>query len=85
MVPLLMFRSTFAGSLPAVERGDSFDGRLGLPSHDQLHHFVSSEAWDDGPLWRVLAEKADTLLAAMMPCWWSTILHGRRRAQHRSG
>jgi SRSO17 transposase len=36
--------------------------RLGLPSHDQLHHFVSSAAWDDGPLWRVLAEKADSLL-----------------------
>ena len=36
--------------------------RLGLPGHDQLHHFVSSAAWDDGPLWRVLAEKADSLL-----------------------
>ena len=36
--------------------------RLGLPGHDQLHHFVSSPAWDDGPLWRVLAEQADHLL-----------------------
>src|SRR4051794_41575348 len=26
--------------------------RLGLSSHDQLHHFVSSPAWDDAPLWR---------------------------------
>ena len=34
-------------------------GRLGLPGHDQLHHFVTSPAWDDGPLWRVLAEQAD--------------------------
>src|SRR3712207_2856557 len=36
--------------------------RLGLPGHDQLHHFVSSPAWGDGPLWAVLAEKADRLL-----------------------
>jgi SRSO17 transposase len=36
--------------------------RLGLPGHDQLHHFVSSPAWDDGPLWRVLAEQANRLL-----------------------
>ncbi len=33
--------------------------RLGLPGHDQLHHFISSPAWDDAPLWRVLAEAAD--------------------------
>ena len=26
--------------------------RLGLSGHDQLHHFVSSPAWDDAPLWR---------------------------------
>ena len=38
--------------------------RLGLPGHDQLHHFVSSAAWNDGPLWRVLAEKADSLLGS---------------------
>jgi SRSO17 transposase len=36
--------------------------RLGLPGHDQLHHFVSSPAWDDAPLWRVLAEQADRLV-----------------------
>jgi SRSO17 transposase len=36
--------------------------RLGLPGHDQLHHFVSSAAWDDAPLWRMLAEKADRLV-----------------------
>ena len=35
--------------------------RLGLAGHDQLHHFVSSPAWDDAPLWRVLAEQADRL------------------------
>ena len=33
--------------------------RLGLSGHDQLHHFISSEAWDDAPLWRVLAEQVD--------------------------
>jgi SRSO17 transposase len=33
--------------------------RLGLPGHDQLHHFVSSPAWDDAPLWEVLAKQAD--------------------------
>ena len=36
--------------------------RLGLAGHDQLHHFVSSPAWDDAPLWRVLAERADRLV-----------------------
>ena len=33
--------------------------RLGLPGHDQLHHFISSPAWDDGPLWEVLARQVD--------------------------
>jgi SRSO17 transposase len=33
--------------------------RLGLPGHDQLHHFISSPAWDDAPLWRVLAEQVE--------------------------
>jgi len=36
--------------------------RLGLRGHDQLHHFISSSAWDDAPLWRVLAKQADALL-----------------------
>lgn len=36
--------------------------RLGLRGHDQLHHFISSPAWDDGPLWRVLAGQADRLV-----------------------
>ena len=36
--------------------------QVGLSGHDQLHHFISSPAWDDGPLWRVLAERADRLL-----------------------
>jgi SRSO17 transposase len=33
-------------------------GRLGLRGHDQLYHFISSPAWDDTPLWRVLAQQA---------------------------
>src|SRR3954466_15236729 len=33
--------------------------RLGLSSHDQLHHFISSVAWDDAPLWRGLAEQVE--------------------------
>src|SRR3954454_8111151 len=33
--------------------------RLGLPGHDQLHHFISSVTWDDAPLWRVLAEQVE--------------------------
>src|SRR3954463_12140947 len=33
--------------------------RLGFSSHDPLHHFISSRAWDDAPLWRVLAEQVD--------------------------
>ena len=35
---------------------------FGLAGHDQLHHYVSSPAWDDAPLWRVLAEQADRLV-----------------------
>ena len=31
---------------------------LGLSGHDQLQHFIASPAWDDAPLWRVLAEQA---------------------------
>jgi SRSO17 transposase len=33
--------------------------RLGLPGHDPLHHFIASPAWDDAPLWRVLAKQAN--------------------------
>jgi SRSO17 transposase len=36
--------------------------RLGLPGHDQLQHFIASTAWDDGPLWTVLAQQADRLV-----------------------
>ena len=36
--------------------------RLGLGSHDQLHHFITSPAWDDAPLRRLLVEKADALV-----------------------
>ena len=35
---------------------------LSLSGHDQLQHFIASPAWDDGPLWRVLAEQADRLV-----------------------
>ena len=36
--------------------------RLGLGGHDQLQHFVASTAWDDAPLWTVLAQQADRLV-----------------------
>jgi SRSO17 transposase len=36
--------------------------RLGLSGHDQLQHFIASPAWDDAPLWRVLAAEADRLV-----------------------
>ncbi len=36
--------------------------RLGLSGHDQLQHFIASTAWDDGPLWTVLAQEADRLV-----------------------
>src|SRR3954449_2675103 len=35
---------------------------LGLSGHDQLQHFIASPAWDDAPLWRVLAKQADRLV-----------------------
>ena len=36
--------------------------RLGLSGHDQLQHFIAGPAWDDGPLWAVLAREADRLV-----------------------
>src|SRR4051794_29498258 len=33
--------------------------RLGLSSHDPLHHFISRRAWGDAPLWRGLAEQGN--------------------------
>src|SRR5215217_5267995 len=36
--------------------------RLGLRGRDQLHHFVASTSWDDAPLRRLLAERADALV-----------------------
>ena len=36
--------------------------RLGLSGHDQLQHFIASTAWDDAPLWTVLAQQADRLV-----------------------
>jgi SRSO17 transposase len=35
---------------------------LGLSGHDQPQHSIASPAWDDGPLWRVLAERAGRLV-----------------------
>src|SRR3954467_5023894 len=41
---------------------------LGLPGHDQLQHFIASPAWDDAPLWRVLAmERAAERQASGLP------------------
>ena len=42
--------------------------RLGLPGHDQLQHFVASPAWDDAPLWTVLAQEADRLVGGPDAC-----------------
>src|ERR1700710_786314 len=36
--------------------------RLGLGGHDQMQHFVASTAWDDAPLWTVLAQEADRMV-----------------------
>src|SRR3712207_7213476 len=36
--------------------------RLGLPSHDALHHFVSVGAWDAAPLEAELTRQADRLV-----------------------
>ena len=36
--------------------------QLGLGGHDQLQHFIASPAWDDGPLWTVLAHEAERLI-----------------------
>jgi SRSO17 transposase len=36
--------------------------RLGLRSHDGLHHFVSAGAWDAAPLEAALMAEADRLV-----------------------
>jgi SRSO17 transposase len=52
-----------ACSAPVSARASSrWAARLGLSSHDRLRHFIASLAWDDGPLWRVLALEADRLV-----------------------
>jgi SRSO17 transposase len=43
--------------------------RLGLSGTTSCSHFVASPAWDDAPLWRVLAEQADRWWAGRMRCW----------------
>jgi SRSO17 transposase len=45
--------------------------RLGLGGHDQLQHFIASSAWDDAPLWSVLAQQADKLVGG--PQAWLVI------------
>src|SRR3954463_5094159 len=62
-------RSTWRKMAPLYVRGLLGSGgrksvqpmaeRLGLSTHDPLHHFISSPAWDDAPLWRVLAEQVN--------------------------
>ena len=39
--------------------------RLGLSGHDQLQQFIASPAWDDAPLWTVLAHEADRLVGGV--------------------
>jgi SRSO17 transposase len=36
--------------------------RLGLPSHDALHHFISAGVWDAAPLEATLLREADRLV-----------------------
>src|SRR5215213_2238718 len=36
--------------------------RLGLPSHDALHHFIAAGAWDAEPLEAALTREADRLV-----------------------
>lgn len=48
-----------AGAVPGDARPQD---RLGLGSHRQLQHFIVSLAWDDGPLWSVLAREVDKLV-----------------------
>ena len=36
--------------------------RLGLPSHDALHHFIAGGTWDMEPLEAALAHEADRLV-----------------------
>jgi hypothetical protein len=56
-------RSTWRADRPrrAQER-PAHGGRLGLPSHDALHHFIAAGAWDAGPLEAALAREADRLV-----------------------
>ena len=42
--------------------------QLGLGGHDQLQHFIASPAWDDGPLWTVLAQRTGWS-AGRRRCW----------------
>ena len=42
--------------------------RLGLPSHDALHHFIAGGTWDTGPLERALVVEADRLVGGPGAC-----------------
>jgi hypothetical protein len=78
----VMGRSTLSKWAPLYVRGLlSSDGpksvqpiatRLGLPGHDQLHHFVSCAAWDDARSGGCWLRSRTACWAALMPCWWST-------------
>src|SRR5919112_6057655 len=67
-----MGRKTRRGWAPLYLRGllgpgerkslEPMAARLGLSGHDQLHHLISSPAWDDAPLWTALAREADRLV-----------------------
>ena len=56
MAPLYVRGLLGAGGRKSVQ---PMAERLGLCNHDGLHHFISSPAWDDAPLWDVLAGQAD--------------------------
>src|SRR5437660_555401 len=59
--------------------------RLGLSSHDPLHHFISSEAWDDAPLGGCWLRRLTGRSAARVRCWWSMTRAFPRRVSSRSG
>src|SRR4051794_38498527 len=53
MMPLYLRGLLGSGGRKSIQ---PMAARLGLSGHDQLHHFISSPAWDEAPLWRVLAD-----------------------------
>ena len=53
----------------------------GLPGHDQLQHFIAGPAWDDAPLWTVLAREADRLVGGPDAVRHGLVGAGRREHQ----